>query len=194
MNTRTSQKTLYVAVIAAMLAATTAFAADGDESKIKGLITAIDGSTLTVKDSNNVEQKITLSSTTSFKRTKGLTGVISEKAEQSALIPGLPINADVVAEGAGFSATSISFKSEDFRTAQQVQAGLAPTQARMDDFGTYEALATVEVLFASGSAAISEAGKSELTAFAAKAKETKAYQVVLQGFTDSRSFEPGLTA
>ncbi|MET0808747.1 MAG: OmpA family protein [Pseudoxanthomonas sp.] len=185
MNTGTSQKKLFVAVIAAMLAAGTAFAADGDKSKIKGLITAIDGSTLTVKDANNVEQKITLSPETSYKRTKGLTGVISEKAEQSALIPGLPINADVVAHGSGFNATGISFKSEDFRTAQQVQAGIAPTQARMDDFGTYEALATVEVLFASGSAAISEAGKSELMAFVAKAKQTKAYQVVLQGFTDS---------
>ncbi len=66
-------------------------------------------------------------------------------------MPGLPISADVVAEGSGFNATEISFKSEDFKTAQQVEAGLAPTQARMNDFGTYEALETVEVLFASGS-------------------------------------------
>ena len=185
MSIGTRRKTLFIAVVATLLASATAFAADGDKSKIKGLITAVDGSTLTVKDANNAEQKITLSSTTSYKRTKGLTGVISEKAEQGALIPGLPISADVVAEGSGFNATGISFKSEDFRTAQQVQAGLAPTQARMDDFGTYEALATVDVLFASGSTAISPAAKSELMAFAAKAKETKAYQVVMQGFTDS---------
>jgi outer membrane protein OmpA-like peptidoglycan-associated protein len=179
-----SRKALLVAAIAVSISIT-ALAADGDKSKIKGLITAIDGDTITVKDQNNVEQKITLSPTTTYKRTKGLTGVINEKSEQGALIPGLPISADVVAEGHGFNATGISFKSEDFRTAQQVQAGLAPTTARMDDFGTYEALATVEVLFASGSAVISPAGKSELLAFSSKAKQTKAYQVVLQGFTDS---------
>ena len=55
----------------------------------------------------------------------------------------------------------------------------------MDDFGTYEALATTEVLFASGSTAISEQGKSDLMALAAKAKDTKDYQIVMQGFTDS---------
>lgn len=163
----------------------TAFAADGDKSKIKGLITAVQGSTITVKDQNNVEQTITVAPDTRYKRTKGLTGVIHEKAEQSALIPGLPITADVVAAGSGFNATEISFKSEDMRTAQQVQAGLAPTTARMDDFGTYEALDTVEVLFDSGSASISSKGKSDLDALAAKAKDTKNYQVVLQGFTDS---------
>lgn len=193
MNTSKHHKHLMLATaLVAILAALPAFAADGDKSKIKGLITAVQGNTITVKDANNAVQTITVSPDTKFKRTKGLTGVVHEKAEQSALIPGLPISADVVAEGSGFNATEISFKSEDFRTAQQVQAGVAPTSARvdaadarMDDFGTYEALATAEVLFASGSAAISEKGKSDLMDFAAKAKDTKNYQIVLQGFTDS---------
>jgi len=66
-----------------------------------------------------------------------------------------------------------------------VQAGLAPTTQRMNDFGTYEALATSEVLFASGSTKISDKGKSDLMAFAEKAKGTNGYHVVLQGFTDS---------
>jgi len=98
---------------------------------------------------------------------------------------GLPFNAEVVASGSGFTATEISFRSEDFKTAQQVEAGVAPTQARMNDFGTYEALATAEVLFASGSTAISSKGQSDLKALAEKAKDTKDYRVVVQGFTDS---------
>jgi outer membrane protein OmpA-like peptidoglycan-associated protein len=56
---------------------------------------------------------------------------------------------------------------------------------RMNDFGTFEALATATVLFASGSTAISPEGKSELDALAAKAKTTKDYLVVMQGYTDS---------
>lgn len=98
---------------------------------------------------------------------------------------GLPIVADVVAEGSGFTATAISFKSEQHRTAQQVQAGMDATNKRVENFGTYEALATAEVHFASGSAAISAQGKSDLMALAAKSKETKDFRIVVQGFTDS---------
>ena len=193
MNTEKPQKHLMLAaVLVGILAALPAFAAEGDKSNIKGLITAVHGDTITVKDANNVEQTIKVSPSTVYYKTKGLTGALRDRAEQGALIPGLPISADVVAEGTGFNATQINFKSEDFRTAQQVQAGLAPTsqrvdenRARIENFGTYEALATAEVLFATGSAAISEKGKSDLMALADKSKETKDYRVVVQGFTDS---------
>ncbi|GAA5066838.1 OmpA family protein [Lysobacter panacisoli] len=171
--------------LASALAAVSAFAADGDKSKIKGLITSVQGDTIVVKDANNVEQTITLSPSTTYKKTKGLTGVVHEKVEQGALIPGLPVTVDAVAAGSGFSASEVSFKSEDFKTAQQVQAGLAPTTARMNEFGKYEALATAEVLFDSGSTKLSGTAQSDLMAFAAKAKETQDYQVVMQGFTDS---------
>src|SRR5688572_20026727 len=133
MNTSKPQKNLLLAAtLVAILAALPAYAADGDKSKIKGLITAVQGNTLTVKDANNNVQTITVSSDTKIKRTKGVTGAIREKAEQSALMPGLPIHADVVASGDGFNATEISFKAEDMRTAQQIQAGVAPTSARVD--------------------------------------------------------------
>jgi OmpA-OmpF porin, OOP family len=178
-------RVLLAGAIAALLAAVPAFAADGDKSKIKGMITAVDGNTITVKDANNATSTFTVSPDTKVKSTKGLTGAIHDTLQTSALIPGLPVSADVVAAGAGFNASEVSFKADDLKTAQQVQAGLAPTKARMDDFGTYEALATVDVLFASGSTAISEKGKSDLTAFAAKAKDTKNYMVVMQGYTDS---------
>jgi len=176
---------LRAAVLGALLVALPAAAADGDKTKIKGLITAVQGDTITVKDANNVEQTVTLSADTVYKKTKGLSGVVHEKVEQGALMPGLPVNIDAVAAGSGFDATEVSFKSEDYKVAQQVEAGLAPTANRMDEFGTYEALETVEVLFASGSAKLSADAKSDLTAFAGKAKETGNYQVVLQGFTDS---------
>lgn len=186
MNMQTLRRRLaMVAAFVVVLAIVPAFAAEGDKSKIKGLITSVQGDTIVVKDANNVEQTITLSPSTVYKKTKGLTGVVHEKVEQGALIPGLPVTVDAVPAGSGFNATEVTFKSEDFKTAQQVQAGLAPTTQRMDEFGKYEALATTEVLFASGSTKISDTAKSDLTAFAAKAKETQDYQVVLQGFTDS---------
>jgi len=186
MNTKKGHKHLvWVAAFVAILAALPVFAADGDKSTFEGLITAMNGDSVTIKDANNVEHTINLTPATEYKMRKGLAAVRYERTERSSLMPGLPIIADVVAEGDHFNATAISFKSEQHRTAQQVQAGVAPTNSRMDNFGTYEALATTEVHFASGSAAISEQGKSDLMALAAQSKDTKDYRVVVQGFTDS---------
>jgi OOP family OmpA-OmpF porin len=181
----TTRYRMLIAALIALLATLPAWAADGDKSNIKGLIVAVNGDTITLKDNSNAERTITVSPETTYNRTKGLTGALREKADKGAMIPGLPISADVVAQGDGFMATKINFKSEDFRTVQQIHAGLAPTTARMNDFGTYEALATAEVHFASGSTKLSEQGKSDLMALAAKAKETQNYQIVMQGFTDS---------
>jgi len=178
-------KLLWTAALAAVLAASTAFAAEGAKSNIKGLIIAINGDTITIKDSNNAEQTIHVSPTTTYYKTKGLTGALRDRAEQGALMTGLPISADVVEGANGYDATQINFKSEDFRTAQQVQAGMHTTNQRMNDLGTYESLAEVEVHFDSGSTKLSQKAKDDLMAFAGKAKDTKNYQIVLQGFTDS---------
>ena len=150
------------------------------------------GDTVTVRDGNNVDHTITLTATTEIKKKEGLAAVRFERMEKSALIPGLPITADLVAQGDQLQATAISFRADDMRTAQQVQAGVAPTSTkvdamgkRMDDFGKYEAVATAEVLFASGSTSISEKGRSDLMALSTKAKEIQNYAVVMQGFTDA---------
>jgi OmpA-OmpF porin, OOP family len=184
-TTKKSIPLLLGTTLLSVLVALPAFAADGDKSKVKGLITHIDGDNVTLKDANNAEVVIHVSPETSYKKTKGLTGALSDKSAQSALMAGLPISADVVESGGAWNATAISFKSEDFRTAQQVNAGVERTKQRVDDFGTYEALETVEVLFASGKTGISSAFKAQLDALAAKAKTTKDYRVVVQGFTDS---------
>jgi hypothetical protein len=105
----------WIIALVALLAASLAFAADGDKSNIKGLITAVHGDTLTVRDSNNADQTITVTPTTVYKKTKGLTNVIHEKVTQSSLLPGLPISADVVARGAGFEATQINFSRRTSR-------------------------------------------------------------------------------
>nr|MBP7370562.1 OmpA family protein [Arenimonas sp.] len=44
---------------------------------------------------------------------------------------------------------------------------------------------SADVLFASGSSTISAQGMTDLNAFAAQAKATKDYMVIVQGFTDS---------
>jgi outer membrane protein OmpA-like peptidoglycan-associated protein len=184
MDTRMhSRPLLWIAALVAFLVAPVAFAQETHD--VSGLITAVNGNTITIKDQSNAEQTITVTPETVYKKTKGMTGMVHEKVTQDALIPGLPIKADVVMEGSTMKATQIKFKSEDFKTAQQIHAGLAPTTERMNNFGTYEALETTEVHFASGSTKLSDKAKTDLMAFAGKAKDTKGYHVVLQGFTDS---------
>jgi len=173
-----AKSTMLATAMMTMLAALPALA---EEVKLKGLITSVKGDTVTIRDTNNASQTFTISGDTVFKKTKGLTGVVHDKVERGALMEGLPVSADVV-DGV---ATEVSFKSEDLKTAQQIDAGQSSTRARMDNFGTYESLMEAEVLFASGKTALNAKGKSDLMALAAKAKETKDYRIVLQGFTDS---------
>jgi OmpA-OmpF porin, OOP family len=192
LDQRTKRHTLLATGLVSVLSIASAFAADGDKSSVKGLIVSVQGDTIVIKDANNTEQTFMVTPETTVKKRQGLTGVITEKVQQGALMPGLPITADLVEKGGQRRAEAISFRSEDFRTAQQVQAGVAPTSERvdtmgkrMDDFGTYEQVAGAEVMFASGSTTISAQGKSDLMALAGKAKEIDKYAVVLQGFTDS---------
>jgi OmpA-OmpF porin, OOP family len=194
MDTRRTKHFVLIATLLAMLfALLPAVAADGDKTTVKGVITAIDGDNITVKDEANASHTFAVTSSTVYKKRKGLTGkILKDKVDSTAMMPGLRIVADLTEQGGNKQATAVSFRSEDMRTAQQVEAGTAPTAARvdamgkrMDDFGTYEAIATADVLFASGSTSINAKGKSDLNALADKAKQTKDYRVVLQGFTDS---------
>ncbi|WP_166636741.1 OmpA family protein [Cognatilysobacter terrigena] len=187
--TRSNRKTMLVAALVALLASTQAFAADGDKSTIKGWIIAINGNDVTVRDDAKVDHHIVVTPQTTYKQKKGLTGVVYEKSQQGALLPGLTITADLVATGKEQHATGISFTSEDLKTARQVRAGTGKEMEgihnRMNDFGTYEALQTVDVLFDTGSSKLSAKAQTDLQGLAKKAKETKGYQVVMQGFTDS---------
>lgn len=172
--------------------ALTAVAADDTKTRFKGVITAVQGDTITVVDQSRTAHTVDVSSDTVYKKTKGLTNVIHEKTDRSVLAAGLPVTVEGAASGDHVDAREISFRSEDLRTTRQIQAGMATTNAevgamnkRMDEFGTYEQLDAAEVTFDSGSATLSGKARSDLDAFAAKAKQTHNYAVVLQGFTDA---------
>jgi outer membrane protein OmpA-like peptidoglycan-associated protein len=178
-----------IALATTILATAPAWA---DGNNIKGMITSHTGNTVVVKDQNNVVQTITLLPTTEVKSVGGKLGLDKKDVAPTALIPGLPISADVVANGSENDAVKVEFKDSDFKTAQQIQAGLNPTAqqvqantTRMNEFGTNETISTADVFFASGSTAISMQGKSDLMTFAQTAKNTKGYQVTVQGYTDS---------
>jgi outer membrane protein OmpA-like peptidoglycan-associated protein len=179
MKFRKRAKTALIATaIAGLIAALPALA---DGTKLKGMITKVQGDVVTIKDTNNAEQTFNISADTVFKKTKGLTGVVHDKVERGALMAGLPVTAEIV-DGV---ATEVSFKSEDLKTSQQIDAGTASQRERMDNFGQYESVQEAEVFFASGKTTLDQKGKDALMALAAKSKELKDFRIVLQGFTDS---------
>ena len=82
MNIKIGLKHLLLAIATVLvLAATPAFAADGDKSTIKGLITSIQGDSIVVKDANNAEHTITVSPDTVYKLKKGMAAVRYEQVE-----------------------------------------------------------------------------------------------------------------
>ncbi|MGL4541047.1 MAG: OmpA family protein, partial [Polymorphobacter sp.] len=185
-------KLLLAGAATAMLIATPGLAAN-----INGLITARNGNVLTVVDGNNVSQTVNLTPTTQIRSTSGVLEAQRTAVEPTALIPGLRVS--ITPDASGSTATAISFRASDLRTAQSVAAGVATTEEqaatnaaniaanknRLNDFGTNVTLATADVLFASGSTAISAQGKSDLRAFAKTALATNGYQVTVNGYTDS---------
>lgn len=195
----TLNKFIVAGATTAMLLATSALAADGDV-KIQGFISGHTGNVIRVRPSDgSAPQVVTLSPTTEVKQVDGALGVQKKDAPQSALIPGLAVKIEATPAGTGFNATKVEFKGGDLKDAQRIAAGAAPVQRQADataaaeaanrdqlnNLGTAESLATAEVLFASGKTAISAQGKSDLQAFAAKAKGVKGYQITVLGFTDS---------
>jgi len=193
MSTRTvSRAAARLLLVLVGLTSLAASAADPARTKLKGVITAVQGDTITVVDQARTAHTVQVSADTVYKKTKGLTNVIHEKTDASVLAAGLPVTVEGSAAGDALAAHEISFRSEDLRTTRQIQAGMAPTteevgamNKRMDEFGTYEQLDAAEVTFDSGSAKLSAKARGDLEAFAAKAKQTHNYAVVLQGFTDS---------
>jgi outer membrane protein OmpA-like peptidoglycan-associated protein len=108
------------------------YAADnGEEVKVRGLITGRTGETLTVK-SDDGSVTIVLTDATKVQKPKGL-GLRKTQMSFTALIPGLKISANGVHDEKGrVVAKTISFSGDDLKTAEAIQAGLSPTEQAVE--------------------------------------------------------------
>lgn len=167
-------------------------AVGADEPTLKGLIISHEGQTIVVRPASGADTTVTLTDATKVRGTTGVLGVRGEDHPASDLIRGLPVEVTATQNGAEVTATEITFKNSDLKTAKQIGAGLAGTDARVaentariDNFGQLTAAGRTKVLFATGSTALSEQGKQDLQAIAAQAKATKgAYRLAVVGRAD----------
>ena len=184
------------AVLAAMLCVAPV-QASAEEPSLKGMVISNDGTTLVVRGDAG-DTNVSLTGDTKVRGVTGVLGVRGDDYPATALIRGLPV---AVTTGADGAASEITFKQSDLKTARQISAGLVTTDAnvasnrqdiasnaegisansdRIDNVGMLVPAGRTSVFFALGSATLSEQGKQDLQAIAAKAKEIKgAYRLAV---------------
>jgi OOP family OmpA-OmpF porin len=105
--------------------------AQGDKTKVKGLITARTGDTIVLKTTDGTSVTVTLDDDTKVQQPKGL-GVRKKQMSAAVLIPGLKVSVDGTSKDATHVlAQSITFDKDDLQTAEMIQAGLNPTEQKV---------------------------------------------------------------
>jgi len=176
--------------------------------KLDGVIVARSGAEMIVHVQDATDNTtVTLSGDTKVEVKGGPLGIKKSSMGPATLIPGLKVEVQGTpgAQG-GVAATKVEFSSGDLRTANEIQAGLAPTAAladsnaeglaantaetdslsrRFGQLGDYDIVAQDTVYFGVNSSVIYPAGQQTLKAFAAKAKGMPSYNVLVAGYTDA---------
>jgi len=174
---------------AVMIAAPSA--ALGADAPLKGMITSHDGNTIVVKGAAG-ETPVVITDTTKIRGTTGALGVRGEDHPPTDLIRGLAVEVTTVSNGSEVTATAVTFKNSDLKTAQQIAAGLSDTEKRVsensdriDNVGLLVAAGRTKVFFPVGSAALSAESKQNLDDIATQAKAIKgAYRLAVVGRAD----------
>jgi outer membrane protein OmpA-like peptidoglycan-associated protein len=105
--------------------------AQGEKTKVKGLITGRTGDTIVLKTTDGTSVTVTLDDDTKVQQPKGL-GVRKKQMSAAALIPGLKVSVDGTSQDATHVlAKSITFDKDDLQTAEMIQAGLNPTEEKV---------------------------------------------------------------
>jgi outer membrane protein OmpA-like peptidoglycan-associated protein len=119
-----------VGLLAVCIVALLSAYAQGEKTKVKGLITARTGDTIVLKTTDGT-MTVTLDDDTKVQQPKGL-GIRKKQMSAAALIPGLKVSVDGTSQDATHVlAKSITFDKDDLQTAEMIQAGLDPTEKRV---------------------------------------------------------------
>jgi len=122
---------IFVGLLAVCFVALLPAYAQGEKTKVKGLITARTGDAIVLKATDGSSVNVTLDDDTKVQQPKGL-GIRKEKMSAAVLIPGLKVSVEGTSQDAThILAKSITFDKDDLQTAEMIQAGLNPTEQRV---------------------------------------------------------------
>ena len=106
--------------------------AQGEKLKVKGLITGRTGDTIILKTTDATTVTVVLDDDTKVQQPKGLVGARKKQMSAAVLVPGLKVSVDGTSQDATHVlAKSITFDKDDLQTAEMIQAGLTPTEAKV---------------------------------------------------------------
>ena len=129
---RTSSRnmTLVLRLLAAALTLTSL--ATAQDNEIKGLITGRSGATMSIKTQDNETITVALTTDTQVQEVEGKFNLRKKDLGMTALIPGLPVQVKgSMNDKHQLVADTVKFKSSDLKTAQDIQAGVAPTDEQV---------------------------------------------------------------
>ena len=128
---RNKRMRIVVGLLAVCFVALLSAYAQGEKTKVKGLITARTGDTIVLKTTDGSTMTVTLDDDTKVQQPKGL-GIRKKQMSGAVLIPGLKVSVDGTSQDATHVlAKSITFDGDDLETAEMIQAGLSPTEQKV---------------------------------------------------------------
>jgi OmpA-OmpF porin, OOP family len=161
--------------------------------EIKGIISARSGDRMQVTSEDGTKTIIAFNEMTKIKSGGRFNG---SKLDAKALLNGLPITVKTLQSGDALTASQITLRSKDFKTANMIRNGTsqgfaeqsAATEAlrgRMGDIDEYNIKGTTNVNFDTGKAVLSAQDKAELCQTTATAGGMKNALLLVVGYTDS---------
>jgi outer membrane protein OmpA-like peptidoglycan-associated protein len=103
----------------------------GQKTTIKGLIVGRDGPNVIIKSQEGNQVTVALDDSTKVQAIKGKLGLRRSDLGFTALVPGLPVEVEAQGPPNQLVASNIKFKASDLKTANQIQAGLTPTEQQL---------------------------------------------------------------
>jgi OOP family OmpA-OmpF porin len=100
--------------------------------KLEGLIKSRTGDTMTVQSSGSPDVTVLLSDSTEVGQVQGVFKARRKEMSMAALIPGLKVNVEGTYNDQNqFVAKSVSFKGNDLKDAEKIEAGMHETKAQL---------------------------------------------------------------
>src|SRR5271165_5893818 len=185
--------------------------AAAQSAQIEGVIDGRSGATMTVKTQDAGNVVVLLSDSTQVKEVEGGLHMRKKQMGMTALVPGLPVKVKGSYNSQNqVAADSVEFKGSDLKTATDIQAGVAPAEAqiqeqqqemaaaqakidankaaiaaankRFGELGEYNILGEVTVLFGNGKVAIDAEYQPQLLKLAQQAKGITGYVIQVKGY------------
>jgi len=100
------------------------------QTQIQGVIDGRSGATMTVKTADAGNVVVLLTNDTQVEEVEGGLKMRKKQMGLTALIPGLPVEVKGSTVNNQLVASDVKFKGSDLKTAQDLQAGMAPLQAQ----------------------------------------------------------------